>query len=270
MPPEENSVALKQAVRAYWERRSCGTSVTEREKFSRAYFDEIEAHRYRVEPEIFSFAQFTRHHGERMLEVGVGAGTDFLQWVRAGCRACGVDITEEGIGHVRRRLNLYGLKAEELRVADAENLPYPDASFDLVYSWGVIHHTPDTEKALAELLRVLRPGGTLKVMIYHRRSLVAFFLWVRRALLMGRPWKSFAWCLWRHMESPGTKAYTRGEVMAMLARLPVENVRIRTILTHYDVLGKFPSPLPWIGAFFAWILGGNRVGWFLTMEAKKK
>ena len=95
-----------------------------------------EGFRYQIEPEIFAFAQFTRYRGQRLLEVGIGAGTDFLQWVRAGAKAHGVDLSREAVDHVKHRLQVYGLSAEDVRVADAENLPYEDNTFDVVYSWG--------------------------------------------------------------------------------------------------------------------------------------
>src|SRR6185295_7482859 len=100
---------LKQQVRDYWNSQPCGTQFTDSEKYTRAYFDEIEEHRYRTEPEIFAFAQFTRHHGQKMLEVGIGAGSDFTQWVRAGAEAHGIDATPEGVAHVQHRLSVYGL-----------------------------------------------------------------------------------------------------------------------------------------------------------------
>ena len=131
----------------------------------------------------------------KVLEVGVGAGTDFLQWVRAGAGTYGVDLTEEAIEHARRRLDVYGLTAKDIRVADAEAPPCGNDTFDVVYSWGVIHHTPDTERALAEIVRVCRPGGRLKVMIYNRHSLLAYRTWVRFALLRGRPGRSLSWVL---------------------------------------------------------------------------
>jgi len=259
---------LKASVRDYWNANPCGTDLTDlndAERYSRAYFDAIEEERYRLEPEIFSFAQFTRHRGERVLEVGVGAGTDFTQWVRAGAVAHGIDLTPEGVEHVRRRLAVYGLEAEEVRVADCEALPYPDGHFDLVYSWGVIHHTPGTEQALHEIIRVLRPGGTAKVMVYHRHSLFAFLLWVRRALLAGRPWRSLAWCVW-DIESPGTKAYTRRELRRMLDGQPVTDVRIATHLTWNERQGLSPSRIRRaIGSALA-RFAGDRAGWFMTLE----
>ncbi|MGH9522401.1 MAG: class I SAM-dependent methyltransferase [Terriglobales bacterium] len=203
-----NTETLKLAVRDHWNAQACGTQDVRESKFSRAYFDAIEEQRYEIEPYIFSFAQFTRHHGDKVLEVGVGAGTDFVQWVRAGAQAHGVDLTQEAIDHVRHRLQVYGLQACDFQVADCENLPFPDDMFDVVYSWGVIHHTPNTAMAFAEIVRVLRPGGTAKVMIYHRHSLVGLYEWLKWALLKGRPWHSVSWCFDHCVESPGTKAFT--------------------------------------------------------------
>lgn len=233
------------------------------------YFDDIEAHRYGIEPEIFSFAQFTRYHGKEVLEVGVGAGTDFLQWVRAGAKAYGIDATSEGIDHVAQRLNVYGLSAEEVRVADCEHLPYKDNQFDLVYSWGVIHHTPDTKKALDEIVRVCKIGGIGKVMIYHRHSLLSYFVWINRALLRGKPWKSLEWCLYNHMESVGTKAYTIAEAKAMFKNLPVQNLNIRTRLTYYDRLERFNIFYRFMSKVAAKLLGGDKRGWFMIIEFNK-
>lgn len=260
---------LKQEVHDYWDARSCGTEVTERPKFSREYFDEIEAHRYATEPEIFAFAQFTRFHAQRVLEVGVGAGTDFVQWLRAGARAWGIDLTEEAIGHVKERLEVYGLEADELRVGDCESLPFADDSFDLVYSWGVIHHTPDTPRALREIVRVTRPGGACKVMIYNRHSLVAYRLWVRHCLLKGHPSRSLSWVLHHHMESTGTKGYTRREVEELLQALPVSEPRIRTAVTWHDTLGDLRGPVAHVMRAVARILGPDRAGLFMTIEFQK-
>jgi SAM-dependent methyltransferase len=92
--------------------------------------------------------------------------------------------------------------------ADAESLPFAEGEFDIVYSWGVIHHSPDTPAAVAEIRRVLRKGGRAKVMIYHSRSIVGFLLWLRYALLRGRPWLSRRRIYAQYLESPGTKAYS--------------------------------------------------------------
>lgn len=255
----------KVAVKEYWENNVCGTQVAQQEtqKYTREYFSAIEDRRYSIEPEVFAFAQFSRHHGEKILEVGVGPGTDFVQWVRAGTKAYGVDLTEHGIEHVKQRLKLFGLCAEEVRMADCESLPYPDNSFDLVYSWGVIHHTTDTALALKEIIRVLRPGGRGKIMVYNRYSLRSFYRWVEVALLKGRPWKSFSWCFANHHESPGTKAYSRKEIQEMLSGKPAEHIKIKPVLTFWDTMG--PG-----GNLLARLLGPNRVGLFMTIEFTKQ
>lgn len=270
MPDTTTEESLKQVVHDFWDKESCGTEHAVSEKFTREYFDEIEANRYLKEPVIFSFAQFTRHRGEKILEAGIGAGTDFLQWVRAGCIAYGIDLTQEAIDNVKHRLDVYGLKAAEICKADCENLPFEDSTFDLVYSWGVIHHTPDTEKAFREIVRVCRPGGICKVMVYHRRSLVAFYVWVRHALMKLKPWKSFAWVIWHHMESLGTKAFTPHEIRSILKSEPVDDIKINTNLTYYDRL----EHRSWFQKFCANILanlfGRDKVGWFLMVEFRKR
>jgi ubiquinone/menaquinone biosynthesis C-methylase UbiE len=269
-PKTQSQTALLGDVHDYWNRESCGAGLTDAPKHSRQYFEEIEEYRYLVEPEIFAFAQFTRHSGQKMLEVGVGAGTDFLQWCRAGTQAHGIDLTEEAIANVRERLAIYGQRAEELKVGNAESLPYPDGTFDLIYSWGVIHHSPDTEKAFCEIARVVRQGGTVKLMLYHRHSLVAFYLWVRYALLRGRPWRSLSDVVYHHMESIGTKAYTRAEIHDMARRngLSVRKIDV-TASPTYDLLAQYPRPLQMLAYLLASVLGYHRCGWYMRIEMTK-
>ncbi len=261
---------LKDEVKNYWNEQACGTQFTNKEKFTKEYFEEIEQKRYAKEPEIFSFAQFTRYHGKKLLEVGMGAGTDFLQWVRAGTEAYGLDLTPEAADHIRHRLSVYGLEAKDIKVGDSERLPYSDNQFDIVYSWGVIHHTPDTEQALHEIIRVCKPGGTVKVMVYHRRSLLAWFFWIKHALLRLKPFKSVTKVLWDHMESIGTKAFTKKEIRQMLKDQPVVNVKLSPVLSYYDRLKRFNKLFQLVAKFAAWILGKDKVGWFLTIELNKK
>jgi ubiquinone/menaquinone biosynthesis C-methylase UbiE len=211
-------------IRAYWERASCGTTVTEQPKFSRAYFDEIEAFRYEYEPFIHSFAQFSRWSGKDILEVGVGAGTDFLQFVRSGARAHGVDLTDEAIANVKHRLSTYGLEATRLDRCDATRVPYPDDRFDLVYSWGVIHHAEDMPRVFSEIYRVARPGGAIKIMLYNRSSLYTWYLALRHAVPSGHVLDARDWALRHYQESYDTKAYTERDVRRLLAGHPHRNL----------------------------------------------
>jgi len=265
-----NKQNLKEQVKQYWNNASCGTESTNQEKFSKKYFQEIEAFRYKVEPEIHLFAQFTRYHGKKLLEIGVGAGTDFVQWVRAGTQAYGIDLTQEAIENTAERLALDGLKAQELRVADAENLPYQDNFFDVVYSWGVIHHSPDMPQCLKEIVRVVKPGGTIKLMVYNRRSLFAFYRYLLAGLFRGKPFQRISTVLFNHQESMGTKAYTRREIKNMLSCYRVKIKRIQATVTQHDLLYYKSRPMRWCAYLVACLCGWNSVGWFMTIDLEKK
>lgn len=267
---EPNAEALKGQVREFWNRGSCDTHAAVSGKFTRAYFEEIEAYRYYDQPFIHGFAQFTRYFDKRVLEVGFGAGTDFIQWLRAGARASGVDLTQEGLANLTHRIQVYGIpQPEKIMVADAEALPFESNSFDLGYSFGVLHHSPDTEKAVGELVRVIRPGGELKIMLYNSRSICALNAWVKHALLRGRPWKPASWALWHHVESVGTKAYTQNELRRMLSTLPLRDIRVHTELTSADTLASSSFlPLNWL--YRAAIhLAGYRPGWRIEAFQQK-
>jgi ubiquinone/menaquinone biosynthesis C-methylase UbiE len=268
----EDTATLKAEVKAFWNRQSCDTQYGQAGKFTREYFEQIEQWRYTDQPFIHSFAQFTRYRGKKVLEVGFGAGTDFIQWLRAGALASGVDLTEEALANLTHRIRVYDLPSPEtLKVADAENLPFPNNTFDLGYSWGVLHHTPNTEKSIAELVRVVRPGGEIKLMLYNRHSLCAYKCWFNHALLKGRPWKNLRWALWNHIESIGTKGYTQSEIERILLPLGLTDLRHDTYLTSADRIARKTFPLPLInfclGVLVA--LTGNRLGWFRVVTARK-
>jgi len=246
---------VKGAVRDYWDAAPCGSSLATAEPGSKEFFKQVEEARYRLEPFIPGFAQFERWRGKRVLEVGVGLGTDFVRFGRAGAKLSGVDLTEASVDLVRRRLALEGLDAD-LQVADAEDLPFADNSFDFVYSWGVLHHTPETPRAVREVIRVARPGGEVCVMVYGRNSWVSYGLWVRHALLIGRPWRSLSDVLSHHIESEGTKAFTKRELREMFGG--VEALRIDRAGTPYDrrVVGSIAR------------LTGTLLGWFMIVRGR--
>lgn len=134
-------------------------------------------------PEVMGFNE---HAGERLLEVGCGMGTDLLQFARGGAICTGVDLTPRSIEISRHRFNLYGVPGTFL-IADGERLPFSDNSFDVVYSNGVLHHTPDIAGAVREIHRVLRPGGIARVMLYYRHSLNYWGeIMLHRGLLRGQ------------------------------------------------------------------------------------
>ena len=160
---------LKERVRAFWQEHPCGTKFANAPEGSRHFFELVEQHRYQKEWHIPDAADFQSSGGLRVLEIGCGLGTDGAQFAQAGADYTGVDLTEVAVELARKRFELFGLHGN-FRTADAEQLDFPSESFDLVYSHGVLHHTPDINSAVREIHRVLRPGGKAKVMLYHRNS----------------------------------------------------------------------------------------------------
>lgn len=161
---------LKEAVRSYWDQQPCGTQFTALPWGTADFFAEVERFRYSVQPFMHRLIGFERYAGKRVLEIGCGLGTDLLQFARHGAQVTGIDLSPKSVSLTQQRFALEGRSGTFL-VADAEALPFPEASFDVVYSFGVLHHTPDIEKAIAEIFRVLAPGGELILMLYHRHSL---------------------------------------------------------------------------------------------------
>jgi ubiquinone/menaquinone biosynthesis C-methylase UbiE len=204
----------KLAVQEFWNRRSCGEVYADGETSTEKLDAQARA-RYALEPYIFGFARFSDGRGRDVLEIGVGMGADHLQWAKSSPRSLtGIDLTPRAIEHTRARLDAYGLTSR-LECADAEHLPFPDNSFDIVYSWGVLHHSPDTPRAIDEVYRVLRPGGVARVMIYHYWSITGYLLWLRYGMFRGR---SLTHVYAKYLESPGTKAYTIEQAENMFRR----------------------------------------------------
>ena len=223
----------KQQVHDFWDAAACGEKLY-LDGTDRAGYERQARIRYELEPYIPGFADFAGAKGLRILEIGVGLGADHQRFAEAGAELYGVDLTARAIEHTRQRLAAFGLSSV-LATGDAEHLALPDEWFDRVYSWGVLHHSPDTPQAVREVWRVLKSGGGgASVMIYHRWSLVGLMLWVRYALLRGRPWTSLSAIYARYLESPGTKAYSMSEARALFSDF--KDVRIEIVLTHGDLL----------------------------------
>ena len=222
----------KKAVEQFWDKASCGEDLYLQNQQRDGYLEHARL-RYELEPVIEEFAEFSAAAGKQVLEIGVGLGADHQRFAQAGAHLTGIDLTARAVTHTRRRLAMFGFNSA-LSIGDAENLEFPSDAFDLVYSWGVLHHSPNTPRAVSEVHRVLRPGGVAKVMIYHKWSLVGYMLWIRYALLRLRPWMTLTEIYARYLESPGTKAYSAGEAKRIFASFA--DVQIRTWLTHADLL----------------------------------
>jgi ubiquinone/menaquinone biosynthesis C-methylase UbiE len=227
----------KAEVREHWESETCGTRGVDAEE-RREFFRTLTLERYTIDRHIPKWARFYRGRDKDLLEIGVGAGTDFVNWVRHGARAVGIDLTDAGVALTKERLALEGLNAVVQR-GDAESLDFPDASFDIVYSYGVLHHTPNTPRAFREAYRVLRPGGTLLAMIYRANSWTGAMLWAMHYAAKLNPLHSPREAIYNFLESPGTKSYTKTEARALLCEFSW--IKFDVVLLAGDTLSMRPS-----------------------------
>jgi 2-polyprenyl-3-methyl-5-hydroxy-6-metoxy-1,4-benzoquinol methylase len=177
-------------VSDYWNARPCNIRHSTKPVGTREYFDEVEARKYMVEPHIPGFAEFDRWQGKRVLEIGCGIGTDTINFARAGAQVTSVDLTEKSLEVARQRAKVFGFE-DRIRFyqANAERLSdyVPVEPYDLVYSFGVIHHTPHPERVLDEIRKYVKPDSTLKIMVYNRWSWKV--LWILFVYGKGQFWK---------------------------------------------------------------------------------
>lgn len=208
------------AVRSFWDSRPCNIRHSPKPIGTREYFDDVEARKYFVEPHIVTFADFPRWRGKRVLEIGCGIGTATTSFLRAGADVVAVDLSAESVALAEQRARVYGV-ADHARfvVADAERLTefVEPARFDLIWSFGVLHHTPHPQVALDQLRHYAAPGTTVKVMMYY--SLSWKVLWATLRYGRGRFWD------WRRIIAkyseaqtgcPVTYTYTKRELSRLL------------------------------------------------------
>jgi len=263
----------KQRAREQWGEDPCGEVHGREHEFgTREFFDAVERHRYYEYapwmPALMGFDQFA---GKRLLEVGCGMGTDLLQFARGGAKVTGVDLTPRSIEISRHHLLLYD-QSGDFALTDAERLPFADESFDVVYSNGVLHHTPDTAGAICEIHRVLKPGGLARVMLYHRNSWNYWFdIMARHGLLHGELLRgnSPADIMGKYVEfnesggRPLVKVYSRREARKLFSMF-------REVTIHVEQLTR--PELYLLGRFIPESLFRSlrrSVGWNVIISARK-
>ena len=214
------------AVEAYWNNRPCNIRHSAEPVGTVEYFNEVEKRKYFVEPHIPAFADFGRWRGKRVLEIGCGIGTDAINFARAGADYVGIELSTESLEITRSRFDVFDLSgtlyhgnAEEL-----DELLSTEEPFDLIYSFGVLHHTPRPERALASARQLVAATGELRIMLYARPS------W-KSALIRGgldQP-EAQAGC-------PIANAYTSDEALSLLETTGWNPVEIsRTHIFPYKV-----------------------------------
>ena len=159
-------------VRDYWNNRPCNLRHSQSPVGTKEYFEEVEARRYANEPHNYTFPEFDRWKGKRVLEIGCGIGTDAVNFARAGANYTGIDLSAESVKIAKQRFEVFGLTGEifEANAEELDNVFDPHEKFDLIYSFGVIHHAPRPERVVAHLPGLLKDDGECRVMLYAKNS----------------------------------------------------------------------------------------------------
>lgn len=158
-------------VKQFWNSRPCNIRHSNKAIGSKQYFDEVEQRKYFVEPHIPKFADFEAWKGKSVLEIGCGIGTDAVNFARAGAIYTGIELSEESLGIARDRFKLFNLEGSFL-LGNAENLELNanNNKFDLIYSFGVLHHTPNISNALSGVKKLAHKNSIIKIMVYAKNS----------------------------------------------------------------------------------------------------
>jgi 2-polyprenyl-3-methyl-5-hydroxy-6-metoxy-1,4-benzoquinol methylase len=274
---ESSQVAVEQ-VRTYWDQRPCNIRHSPRPVGTREYFDEVEARKYFVEPHIPQFANFERWRGKKVLEIGCGIGTDTVNFARHGAIVTAVDLSPQSLKIAAQRVEVFGL-ADRVRFysGSAEELIsfLPPDTYDLIYSFGVIHHTPHPERVLEQMRSYAGPGTTVKVMVYHRHSWKVF--WILMGYGKGKFWR-LRELVAEHSEAqtgcPVTYTYTRRQARQLLESFgfQVKDVSVDHIFPYRIpdyVQYRYVKSWPWSwtpAPVFAWM--ERHFGWHLCLTAE--
>jgi 2-polyprenyl-3-methyl-5-hydroxy-6-metoxy-1,4-benzoquinol methylase len=262
------------AVRDFWNRRPCNIRHSKKPIGSKEYFDEVESRKYFIEPHIPTFAQFECWRGKRVLEIGCGIGTDTVNFARADAEVTAVDLSDKSLEIARHRADVYGLKNIRFFHGNAEQLSsfLPVEPYDLIYSFGVIHHTPHPERVIEQLRGYCHSDTMLKLMVYHRNSWKALEIPLREG--RGAVWK-LSELVERHSEAqtglPVTYTYTRRAVRDLLCGFSVDSISIEHIFPYrISDYAQYRYVKIWYFRYlpefaFRWL--EKRVGWHMCITA---
>ena len=163
---------LIKSVQSFWNDRPCNIKHSAKDVGTKEYFEEVTIRKYFVEPHILEFADFKKYNNNTVLEVGCGIGTAAQSFIENGAIYTGIDLSDKSIEIAKNRMEIFNLKCDIFQ-SNIEEL-YMNKEFDLIYSFGVLHHTPNIEKAIKNIYNLLKPGGEFKLMLYAKNSLKYF------------------------------------------------------------------------------------------------
>lgn len=269
-------MSVLEQVREYWDRRPCNIRHSTKPVGTRDYFDEVEARKYFVEPHIPGFAQFERWRGKRVLEIGCGIGTDSINFARAGANLTVVELSERSFEICKKRFEVYGLNAN-FYCGSAEELSsfLPVEPYDLIYSFGVIHHTPNPEKVIEQINNYCSPETEIRIMLYSKWSWKVF--WIIATYSKGAIWRAgelVSTYSEAQTGSPATYYYSFSDIRNLLSDFQIIEMKKehifpfvieKYIIYEYKWVWYFrwmPKPM------FRWL--ERQFGWHTLVVAKTK
>lgn len=224
-----------ETVKDYWNNRPCNIRHSNKEIGSIEYFNEVEKRKYFVEPHIPGFADFDRWRGRKVLEIGCGIGTDTINFARAGAHVTAVDLSQESLNVAQKRAEVFNLKINFYQ-CNIEELSkrVPVEEYDLVYSFGVIHHTPHPEKAIEEIKKYMGMNSSFKIMVYNENSWKVFWIIMRYGF--GQFWKKKQLTA-KYSEAqtgcPVTFTYTKRSVKELVSGFEIRDVFVDHIFPYH-------------------------------------
>jgi 2-polyprenyl-3-methyl-5-hydroxy-6-metoxy-1,4-benzoquinol methylase len=263
-------------VRSFWNARPCNIRHSDKEVGTKEYFDEVEGRKYMVEPHIPLFAEFGRWKGKKVLEIGCGIGTDTISFARHGANVTAVDISDTSLDLARKRAKVFNLEDKiTFYKANAEKLAsvVPVEAYDLVYSFGVIHHTPNPEAVILNVKKYMDSGSVFKIMVYNR------FSWKVGAIIASYGGFKFwrldefvAKCSEAQSGCPVTYTYTRKSMEGLLSGMAIQTMFVDHIFPYnVEAYKQYKYEKTW---YFKLIphkifrLMERLWGWHLCAEAK--
>ena len=249
-------------VRVYWDNRPCNVKHSKKEKGTIEYFDEVASKRYNAEPHIPVFVDFERWNGKRVLEIGCGMATEGINFAKFGAEYTGVDLSQQSLDLAKKRFEVYNEKGT-LYHGNSEELSsfVPVKTYDLIYSFGVIHHSPNPSKIFDEIYKYTDENSVLKIMLYAKNS------WKNYMIEAGhdQPEAQYG--------CPIANTYTKNEVKNLMSKFEVTSIE-QTHIFPYQIepykKGEFIKQ-PWFEAMPDDIFNvlKKNLGWHLLITARR-